>query len=65
VACDQQVIIQAMETKFKDFEDAVQYVSALHAAADCLVSRDLAHFPSAADCPVLTPAEFFATFQQP
>ena len=64
-ACDQQVINQAIEAKCKDFEDAVQYVSAVRASADCLVSRNPGHFPTAEDCPVLTPAEFLAAYQQP
>ena len=62
--CDQQIINQAIEAKLKDFEDAVQYVSAIRAGADCLVSRNPAHFPTAVDCPVLTPAEFLAAQQQ-
>lgn len=63
-ACDQQTINQAIDAKFKDFEDAVQYVSAVRASADCLVSRNPNHFPTAEDCPVLTPAEFLATYRQ-
>ena len=63
-ACDQQIINQAIEAKLKDFEDAVQYVSTVRAGADCLVSRNPGHFPTAQDCPVLTPAEFLAAFQQ-
>jgi predicted nucleic acid-binding protein len=65
VACDQQVLNQAIGAKFKDFEDAVQYVSAIRASADCLVSRNPAHFPTAKDCPVLSPKEFLATYRQP
>jgi predicted nucleic acid-binding protein len=63
--CDQQAINQAIDVKVKDFEDAVQYVSAVRASADCLVSRNPRHFPTAKECPVLTPAEFLATYQQP
>jgi predicted nucleic acid-binding protein len=63
--CDQQVIKQAIEIKIKDFEDAVQYVSAVHASADCLVSRNPRHFPTATECPVLSPAEFLVTYKQP
>lgn len=62
--CDQQVLNQAIEAKFKDFEDAVQYVSAIRAGADCVVSRNPGHFPTSEDCPVLTPAEFLAAYQQ-
>ena len=64
MACDQQVLNQAIEAKFKDFEDAVQYVSAVRASADCLVSRNPDHFPTAKDCPVLTPTEFLAAYRQ-
>ncbi len=60
VACDEHVLGQAMDAEIKDFEDAVQYMSAIGAGADCLVSRNPSHFPTAADCPVLTPAEFLA-----
>src|SRR5690242_34852 len=58
VACDEDVLDRALAVKFKDFEDAVQYISALAVQSDCLVSRNPIHFPSAADCPVLTPVEF-------
>jgi predicted nucleic acid-binding protein len=62
VACDHQVINQAIDSKSKDFEDAVQYFSALHAHADCIVSRNPDHFPRTPHCPVITPAEFLATY---
>lgn len=60
VACDARVLNQAIDSSFKDFEDAVQYVSALQAGADALVTRNPGHFPNTADCPVLTPSEFLA-----
>jgi predicted nucleic acid-binding protein len=60
LACDARVLYQAMDARFCDFEDAIQFISALHAEADCLVSRNPDHFPSVQDCPVLTPAEFHA-----
>lgn len=62
VACDEQVLQQAMDAGFKDFEDAIQYFSALRADADCLVSRNPKHF-RASDIPVLTPSEFLATYR--
>src|SRR5687768_11457655 len=49
--CDQQIINQAMELQLKDFEDAVQYISAIRAGADCIVSRNPAHFRTAEDVP--------------
>jgi predicted nucleic acid-binding protein len=60
VACDEHVLSQAMDADIKDFEDAVQYLSAMSAGADCLASRNPSHFPTAPDCPVLTPTEFLA-----
>ena len=60
VACDGEIINQAIASRFGDFEDAVQYLSATHIGADCLVSRNVSHFPGSSDCPVLTPAEFLA-----
>lgn len=63
--CDQQIINQAIAARINDFEDAVQYVSAIRVAANCLVSRNPAHFPKTGDCPVLTPGEFLAAHEQP
>jgi predicted nucleic acid-binding protein len=60
VACDEQALKLAIDADISDFEDAVQYVSALRAGADCIVSRNPSHFPSSADCPVLSPEEFLA-----
>jgi predicted nucleic acid-binding protein len=59
-SCDAQIIGQAVDADWDDFEDAVQYWSAVHAGADCIASRNQDHFlPSS--LPVLTPAEFLAT----
>ncbi len=61
VACDAQVLHQAIDSDFKDFEDAVQYFSACRTEALCIVSRNADHFPRA-EPPVLGPAEFLATY---
>ena len=55
-----QILNQAIDAGFDDFEDAIQFHSAIHAGADCLISRDMDHFPSA-DIPVIAPAGFLAT----
>jgi predicted nucleic acid-binding protein len=57
VACDQQVLFQAIDAGMKDFEDAIQYYSALRADAACLITRNLDHYPRAA-LSVLTPTQF-------
>jgi len=61
VALDSQILNQAIDADFKDFEDAVQYFSALRADAVCIISRNQGHFPSS-DVPALSPKEFLATY---
>ncbi len=58
-ACDATVIDRAVTSDFEDFEDAVQYFSALNAAAEYIVTRDSHHF-SQSEIPVLAPVEFLA-----
>lgn len=59
VLCDDQILNQAMDSAFDDFEDAVQYFTALRSEAACLVTRNPDHFHKP-QIPVLTPAEFLA-----
>ena len=61
IACDAQVLNQAIDANFGDFEDAVQYFSAVRAEASCIVSRNPDHFPRA-DLPVLSPPEFLVAY---
>ena len=59
VVLDGQILNQAIAAGFKDFEDAIQYHSALHAGAACIISRNPSDFPEG-DIPAVTPAEFLA-----
>ena len=61
VSCTEQVLHQAIDSGMKDFEDAIQYFSALHADASCIVSRNLNHFP-ATDLQIYTPDEFLTVY---
>jgi predicted nucleic acid-binding protein len=61
--CDGQVISQAIGCDAADFEDAVQYFSALRVGADCIITRDRSGFPADGTIPVLTPTEFLAQFE--
>jgi predicted nucleic acid-binding protein len=54
-----QILNQAIDAGFADFEDAVQFHSAVHAQAECIITRNPGHFPRA-PLPVLSPAEFLA-----
>ena len=57
VACDEQVLSQAIDAGMKDFEDAIQYYSALRVESACLISRNPDHFPRSV-LSVVQPAEF-------
>lgn len=62
VALDKSILDQAIDARTADFEDAIQYFSAMQAGAGCLVTRNPRHFPGK-DLPVLTPEEFLATVE--
>jgi predicted nucleic acid-binding protein len=60
-ASDGQILSQAIDAKIADFEDAVQYFTAVHAGVAAIVTRDPRHFPRGA-IPVVTPREFLVTW---
>lgn len=59
VPLDEQILNQAIDAEFSDFEDAIQYYSALRADAQCLLTRNPGHFPRS-PLNVLSPTEFLA-----
>lgn len=59
VPLTEQVLNQAMDAGFPDFEDAIQYYSALHARSQVLITRNPDDFPRTA-LAVLSPTEFLA-----
>jgi len=59
-AVDEKVIDLSLVSGFKDFEDAVQYYSAVLVHADCLVTRNKTDY-RADPLPILTPEEFLAS----
>ena len=54
-----QVLIQAIDASFSDFEDAIQFHSALHAKVACIITRNPDHFPKT-PLSILSPSEFLA-----
>lgn len=54
-----QVLQQALDADSGDFEDAVQYHSAVHAGVQCIITRDSGHFP-ATPVRILSPAGFLS-----
>ncbi|MFZ2654297.1 MAG: PIN domain-containing protein [Victivallales bacterium] len=57
-----QILNQAIDSKMRDFEDAIQYFSAGRADADFLITRNPEHFPRN-DITVMTPDEFLAVHE--
>lgn len=54
---DERTIRRAFESDFRDFEDGVQYFSALDVSSDNIISRNVKDFGSS-KIPVYTPEEF-------
>lgn len=52
-----QILDQAIHSHSADFEDAVQFHSAMHVGAIGIITRDPKHFPGS-PIPVLSPAAF-------
>jgi predicted nucleic acid-binding protein len=61
-AVDQGTIEQALNLSFRDFEDAVQMVTAVQCKVDCLITRNLKQYRPAL-LPVMQPVDFLATLQ--
>ncbi|MBI5723673.1 MAG: PIN domain-containing protein [Planctomycetes bacterium] len=60
VPLDAQIVNQAIDSDIADFEDAIQFFSALHADAAALITRNPGDFPGTGVA-IQTPAEFLAT----
>ena len=60
-AGDQSTIEQALNLDFRDFEDAVQMISAVQSKADCLITRNIKDYQPAL-LPVMQPVDFLASF---
>ena len=54
---DESVITTAVQHPFCDFEDAIQYHTAMAGNADCIVTRNKIDFAKA-EIPVMEPQEF-------
>lgn len=63
LAMDQKQVFAALDSKFTDFEDALQYFSAIHSnKVDGIITRNTNDYKKSA-LPVFTPNEFLATFR--
>ena len=59
-AVDEKVIDLSLASDFRDFEDAVQYYSAVSTKADCLITRNKTDYVTE-DLSIMTPEEFLAS----
>lgn len=59
---DESIIEKSLHSGFKDFEDAVQYYSALRANCKTIITRDAKGF-SKSTIPILSPIEFLNIFK--
>ena len=57
---DQSTIEQALHLDYRDFEDAVQMISALQGKVDCLVTRNIKDYQPAL-LPIMQPVDFLST----
>ena len=57
---DEIVIDKSLISNFNDFEDAVQYFSALHHKSDIILTRNKKDFKNS-EIPTMTPSEFLAS----
>ncbi len=56
---DSLIVRKSISSKFEDFEDAMQYYSAMHENADFIITRNKADFIESS-IPVYEPEEFIA-----
>lgn len=61
--CGEHIVDDALASQFKDFEDALQYFTALEAKADAIITRNGGDFKASA-LPVMTAGEFLATINK-
>lgn len=57
---DHQVVLDALHSSFKDFEDALQNAAASSAGVNFLLTRNIKDYKKS-DLPVMTPEEYLAT----
>lgn len=63
VPVNKNSVEMALNSNFNDFEDALQYFSAIKAKANYIITRNKSDFKSS-EIPVLTPEEFLLIFHQ-
>lgn len=57
IKLDNEIMFNASNSKFKDFEDAVQHETALFCKAECIITRNTKDFEKS-KLPIFTPEQF-------
>jgi len=60
---EKTTVAMALALRWKDFEDAVQFMVAKENGIDCIITRNAADFESH-DIPCMSPTEFIASFKE-
>jgi predicted nucleic acid-binding protein len=60
---DEVIIEKSLNSKFKDFEDALQYFSALKNGCNIIITRNVKDFKES-EIPVMTPAEYLTSIRK-
>ena len=62
ISMDNKIIDLSLESDFKDFEDAIQYFSAIENGIDMIITRNLKDFKTS-KIPVLTAKDYVESFK--
>ena len=60
---NERIVDDALASKFKDYEDAMQYYTAVKAKADAIITRNGKDF-AFSKIPVMTATEYIATLKE-
>jgi predicted nucleic acid-binding protein len=63
VSLDEIIIEKSLNSSFTDFEDGLQYFSAIQAECKYIITRNVKDFKNA-EIPVLTPYDFLAIYKK-
>jgi len=62
LSCDEKLIDLGLNSHFKDFEDSIQYFTAIENKIDCIITRNAKDFKGA-KLPIMTAEEFLKTYR--
>jgi len=63
LSCDEKLIDLGLNSHFKDFEDSIQYFTAIENKIDCIITRNAKDFKGA-KLPIMTAEEFLEIYRE-